>query len=148
MARTTLVPALLILPLFILTACGENSTPAATIGAAETVVSMAEGRSLYQVHCMMCHQPQGEGVPRDQPPLAGAASVTGDVEHLVKVTILGVGDHRGAIEPTGQWRQQMLGFPNLSDKEIAAVLTYIRNSWGNRAGAVSEDQVWDIRQGL
>lgn len=132
----------------LLAACGENSTPAASIGSAERVVSLAEGRSLYQAHCMMCHQPQGEGVQGMQPPLAGSAAVEGDVGYLVRVTVLGMGDDRGALEPTGKYRQQMQGFPELSDKDIAAILTYIRKSWGNNASGVSEEQVWEARQDL
>jgi mono/diheme cytochrome c family protein len=147
MARTTAVFALPLVALG-LAACGENSTPAASIGSAERVVSLAEGRSLYQAHCMMCHQPQGEGVPNMQPPLAGNAAVEGDVGYLVKVTVLGMGDDRGALEPSGDYRQQMQGFPDLSDDEIAAILTYIRKSWGNEAPSVTEEQVWDARQGL
>ena len=126
----------------------SGSTPAASIGSAERVVSLAEGRSLYQAHCMMCHQPQGEGVQGMQPALAHNAVVTGNVEHLVRVTVLGMGDDRGSLEPSGKYRQQMQGFPDLSDKEIAAILTYIRKSWGNSASTVREDEVWDIRQGM
>lgn len=148
MSRKTLITGLSALPMFMLTACGENSTPAATIGSAETVVSLAEGRSLYQVHCTLCHQPQGEGVQGSQPPLAGNSVVTGNVGRLVEITVLGVGDHQGGLEPTGQWRQQMQGFDFLSDAEIAGILTYIRNSWGNHASKVTEEQVWDARQDL
>lgn len=131
-----------------LPACGENSTPAASIGSAQSVVSLAEGRSLYQTHCMMCHQPQGEGVVGQQPALARNPAVVGDVAYLVEVTVLGQGDHEGALAATGKYRQQMLGFEYLSDAEIAAILTYVRQSWGNSASAVSEDEVWEVRQGL
>lgn len=151
MARTLSLVALVLLTLALalgLPACGENSTPAASIGSAESVVSLAEGRSLYQAHCMMCHQPQGEGVQGMQPPLAGNAAVEGDVGYLVEVTVRGMGDDAGMLEPSGAYRQQMLGFPDLTDQEIAAILTYIRKSWGNDAGAVSEEQVWEIRQDL
>lgn len=146
MRRQLMLPGLS--ALLLLAACGENSTPAASIGSAERVVSLVEGRSLYQAHCMMCHQAQGEGVQGMQPPLAGNAAVEGDVDYLVRVTVLGMGDDRGALEPTGQYRQQMQGFPNLSDTEIAAILTYIRKSWGNNASGVSEAQVWEARQDL
>lgn len=148
MPRKTLVTGPAVLPILMLAACGENSTPAATIGAAETVVSLAEGRSLYQTHCALCHQPQGEGVQGSQPPLAGNSVVTGNVGRLVEITVLGVGDHAGGLEPTGQWRQQMQSFEFLSDAEVAGILTYIRNSWGNNAGKVSEEQVWEARQDL
>lgn len=148
MSCKTLITGLSTLLMFMLTACGENSTPAATIGSAETVVSLAEGRSLYQVHCALCHQPQGEGVQGSQPPLAGNSVVTGNVGRLVEITVLGVGDHQGGLEPTGQWRQQMQSFEHLRDAEIAGILTYIRNSWGNHASKVTEEQVWDARQDL
>ena len=139
--------AILALPM-LLTACGENSTPAASIHSAERTVALAEGRSLYMAHCMMCHQPQGEGVPGSQPPLAGSSIVTGQVGPLVEIIHKGIGRERGQLPPTGQWRQEMLGFDQLSDKEIAAILTFIRQSWGNKATPVSEAQAWDARQGL
>lgn len=151
MARTISVFVLMFLTLALalgLPACGENSTPAASIGSAQSVVTLAEGRSLYQTHCMMCHQPQGEGVRGMQPALAGNAAVEGDVGYLIEVTVLGQGDHDGALAASGDYRQQMLGFEYLSDAEIAAILTFIRKSWGNNASAVSEEQVWDVRQDL
>ena len=134
--------------MLVLASCGENATPGAVVDSAETTVSLAEGRSLYMAHCMMCHQPQGEGVMGRQPALARSTVVAGDVEHLVKVTVLGMGDEPGAVPPSGNYRQQMLGFPDLTDKEVAAILTFIRKSWGNNASAVTEEQVWEIRQGL
>jgi len=154
MERKTAVPNSTILPIVLacaapwLTGCGENSTPGAVLDSAGSVASLAEGRSLYVAHCMMCHQPQGEGVMGMQPPLARSSVVTGDVGYLVEVTVLGMGDDEGALPSSGQYRQQMQGFPELTDAEIAAVLTYIRRSWGNSASAVSEDEVWEIRQDL
>ncbi len=151
MARTISVIALVLLTVGLslgLPACGEQSTPGASIGSAESVVSLAEGRSLYQTHCMMCHQPQGEGVPGMQPALAGNAAVEGDVRYLVEVTVTGRGDAAWMREPSGEYRQQMLGLDDLSDADIAAILTYIRKSWGNNASAVSEERVWEIRQDL
>ncbi|NRA57206.1 MAG: cytochrome c [Phycisphaerales bacterium] len=144
----TIVPIVLSAAVLGAGGCTENSTPAATIGSAETVVSLAEGRSLYMAHCMMCHQPQGEGVMGMQPRLSRSEVVQGDVGYLVEVTILGMGDHPGGLAASGQFRQQMEGFPDLTDSEVAAILTYIRRSWGNNASAVTEDEVWEIRQGL
>lgn len=132
----------------LLTSCGENSTPGAVLDSAGATVSLAEGRSLYMTHCMMCHQPEGEGVMGMQPALARSTVVVGDVEHLVRVTVLGMGSEPGAVPPSGNYRQQMFGLPDLTDKEVAAILTYIRKSWGNQASAVREEQVWEIRQGL
>lgn len=143
-----ILPVVMLFGTLLLTACGENSTPGAVVDSAEATVSLAEGRSLYMTHCMMCHQPQGEGVMGMQPALARSTVVVGDVEHLVRVTVLGMGSEPGAVPPSGNYRQQMLGLPDLTDKEIAAILTYIRKSWGNTASAVSEDRVWEIRQGL
>ena len=143
-----ILPVVLLCGTLVLTACGENSTPGAALDSAEATVSLAEGRSLYVAHCMMCHQPQGEGVLGMQPALARSTVVAGDVEHLVRVTVLGMGDEAGAVSPSGNYRQQMLGFADLSDEQVAAILTYIRASWGNQASAVSEEQVRQIRRGL
>jgi len=141
-------PATLALAAALAQGCSENATPAASVRSAEAVAGAIEGRQLYMAHCMSCHQPQGEGVPSMQPPLAGSAMVTGPPEPLIRATLLGYGPGGRMLEPSGRWSVAMQGFEHLSDERVAAILTYIRSAWGNDAGPVDADLVADVRDGL
>ncbi len=84
---------------------------------------MAKGEEVYNGQCAACHQANGQGVPPAFPALAGSAVVTGPVEGHIDVVM------------NGREGTAMLAFGGqLSDAEIAAVITYKRNSWGNNVG--------------
>jgi mono/diheme cytochrome c family protein len=104
---------------------------------------MVVGRRVYN-SCATCHQMDGQGVAGAYPPLAGAEWVTGDPRVLSRILLHGL---QGPISVRGVlYNGAMPGWSRLSDGEIAAVLTYIRNSWGNAAGAVSPDVVAEVRR--
>jgi mono/diheme cytochrome c family protein len=106
---------------------------------------MADGETLYSIHCGTCHLPTGLGSISTGPPLAGSAVVlAADPKSLINVTL--GGPELPSPAPSEEWQsrkwQAMPAFSDkLSDDEIAALLSYIRNSWGNKEGAVSADQV-------
>jgi mono/diheme cytochrome c family protein len=103
------------------------------------------GWNIYSTTCMGCHGISGAGVPPN-PPLAGSEWVlTEDPDRGIRVVLHGL---TGPIEVMGQpYAGTMVGFGDLfNDEEIAAVLTYVRNEWGNEAPAVSPSQVAAIRQ--
>lgn len=123
----------------------ENAmSNAASPGAvAANGAAASDGAKVYQTNCSSCHQANGQGVPGTFPPLAGNAVVTGDatkVVHIVKFGLNGKVDVKGTtyngMMPA--WGQQ------LSNGDIAAVITYVRSSWGNSASAVTESQVAGI----
>ena len=100
--------------------------------------------------CISCHQPDGQGLGDTYPPLAGARWVEGDEERLTKLVLHGIW---GPIEIDGKQYGPDRGVPPmtpfkslLNDKELAAVLTYVRNSWGNTAPAVDAETVRRIRE--
>ncbi|MBC7542171.1 MAG: cytochrome c oxidase subunit II [Candidatus Sericytochromatia bacterium] len=99
-----------------------------------------EGEKVYGARCASCHQPTGEGIAGAFPPLVGAEQVTGKPEEHIKIVLNGL---NGAIKVKGQsYNGVMPAWKDvLSDREIAAVLTYERNAWGNKAGVVTPDQV-------
>ncbi|MEO1008162.1 MAG: cytochrome c [Planctomycetota bacterium] len=133
----------------VLPACSENSTPAATMRSAEAVVSTVEGRQLYILHCQQCHAAQGEGVFGMGPALVGSAAVLGDPDYLTEMMLLGIGgDAPGALRASGEYSLPMQSYAHLRDDEIAAILTYIRRSWGNFAPSVRDVHVTDIRDQL
>lgn len=84
---------------------------------------MARGEEVYGVSCLACHQTDGMGLPPAFPPLAGSAVATGDVEGHISTVV------------KGRAGTAMVGFgPQLSDVELAAVVTYTRNAFGNETG--------------
>jgi mono/diheme cytochrome c family protein len=101
------------------------------------------GQSLYDKPCAQCHGDNGEG-SGNYPPLAGNRTVIMNSSvNLVRIIL------SGGFAPTTQGNPRPYGMPpfghTLSDPEVAAVATYIRNAWGNNAGAVMPLQVQKIR---
>lgn len=116
--------------------------------AAAPVDPIALGRNVYGTVCAACHQATGRGLPPAFPPLAGSEWVTGSEERLIRIVLHGltgpvkVGgvEYNGMMPPAGPGS----GF-NLSPERVAAVLTYIRQEWGNNAPAVAVEKVVEIR---
>src|SRR6202035_4741210 len=105
---------------------------------------MVAGGAIYADECSACHGMDGKGVPYLFPSLAGSPNVrSADPTSLIRVLIEGARSVAPGGEPTGP------GMPSfawkLSDDEAAAVLTYIRNSWGTSAPAVDPRQVEQAR---
>jgi mono/diheme cytochrome c family protein len=103
---------------------------------------MELGKTSY-MSCLGCHGTNGEGVVG--PPLAGSEWVTGPVSNLVRIQLRGL---QGAITVAGKEYNVPGGMVALSyqtDEQIAAVLTYIRNSFGNKASGVKPEQVAALR---
>lgn len=106
---------------------------------------MALGQMIYETQCSACHAPGGDGVPGQFAPLRGSSLVhSADPTTLVRAVLEGVKAVPTERYPTPQ---AMPAFNwKLSDEEVAAVLTYVRNSFGNAASDVSADFVADIRE--
>lgn len=107
---------------------------------------LAAGQALYMQHCASCHRPDGEGVEELIPPLAQTEWVTGDKGRLIQVLLHGLSE---PIEVNGvTYEQEMPAFATLSDEELADILTYIRQSFGNDAGAVIPGEVYEERKNI
>ena len=116
-------------------------------------IQISSGKEIYMKAapggglCFTCHQPTGLGIPGQFPPLAGSDWVLGNKERLIKVTMHGL---MGEIEVNGIKYNNVMAPPgippgSLTDQQIADVLTYIRNDWGNSASSVSPAEVANIR---
>jgi mono/diheme cytochrome c family protein len=95
------------------------------------------GARIYDKHCAQCHGKNGEGIAGAYPALAGNRAVNLAVTANLVQVVLG-----GGFAPATAGNPRPFGMPPfatvLSDRDVAAVLSHIRNSWGNQAGAVSE----------
>ena len=116
----------------------------------EELALFTKGKEIYarEGYCSTCHQPDGRGLSASNfPPLAGGTNwVTGSADRMIKLTLKGVMgpmDILGKIYP-GQVPMTPFG-GLLNDREVAAVLTYVRNSFGNQAPAVLPAQVKQVR---
>jgi len=98
------------------------------------------GKKIFETRCLVCHQSDGGGVPNMNPPLDGATNVNGkDIARLVNIIRNGY-DERVALDGM-YYNNAMTANPDLKEDAIADVLTYVRNSWSNKAGAVTISQV-------
>ena len=104
---------------------------------------LARGEKLYNAFCGTCHQADGRGAAGRFPPLAGTDWVTGDKQRLIGVVLNGM---QGEIEVGGEtYNSVMPPHRFLNDGEIATVLTFIRENFGNAAGEITEEEVKAIR---
>lgn len=121
----------------------DDLTPPA--GTEPDAAVMEKGKQQYMV-CMACHGMNGEGVENVGPPLAGADWVSGPVSNLIRIQFRGL---TGPITISGKEYNFLAPMAPMgaaqSDEDVAAVLTYIRNSFGNSAPPVLPEQVEMLR---
>lgn len=110
--------------------------PELTLAADE----LRDGELVYTIHCGTCHLPTGLGDPSIGPPLAGSAIVQAeDPASLINVILYGA--EVPAPAPPGAWKTMESFGDKLDDDEVAALSNYMRASWGNRGGRVTEEDV-------
>ena len=113
-------------------ALGDRRTLADLAGPAPGAT--ADGKQLFTAHCVACHQATGKGLPGVFPPLDGSEWVHGDARTLANILLHGV---TGEISVAGaSYNGAMPAFQQLGDAELAAVASYIRSAWSNKAGAL------------
>jgi nitrite reductase (NO-forming) len=107
---------------------------------------MSAGRALFASNCSACHQASGLGLPGTIPPLAGSDYlVKNDKDRVLGVVLNGL---TGPIKVNGNgFNSVMPPWNHLSNDELANIMTYVLNSWGNSQGAVSPSDVARVRQG-
>jgi len=128
----------------------ENALPSSGVAAAVAVDPIVLGKTVFSVpnYCVQCHQATGLGLPGTYPPLAGSEWVNGPEDRVISILLYGL---QGPVHVAGHafGAAAMPSFGpsgfNLSDEKIAAVLTYVRQEWGNKSGAITADQVAAVR---
>lgn len=126
--RDTLLKAAMVIVAAIAAAASAPSRAQAAGGA-------PDGKALFLKNCAACHQATGKGIPGAFPPLAGSKFVTGDHAEVATVLLKG----RGGMPDFSE---------NINDADMAAILTYVRASWGNKADALTEAEVLKLRETL
>jgi len=129
----------------------KTQSPSKPAAAAHTAVapasglkaSMDRGLLVYTQQCLACHQINGGGVPSLNAPLAVAKAVVGkDKAKLITIVLKGM---KGVDIDDETYNNTMAPHPELTDQQIADVLTYVRNSWTNKASAVTPAEVKAVR---
>lgn len=127
-----------------------SSTLASSVGHAGDASlqeQIQRGQATYMMVCFACHQPTGLGMPNMFPPLAGSDWVNSPKpDRIIRMVLQG---YTGPITVNGKPFTSIAPLmppqAALTDQQIADVLTFVRSSWGNKADAVSPDQVAAIR---
>ena len=107
--------------------------------------SIQRGQKVYQLTCLACHQADGDGVPRMNPTLIKTKWVQGDKKALAKIILNGLGGGEIEIDGDSFHNPMPAQATVLTDLQIADVLTYVRNSFGNKASAVTPAEVKTAR---
>ncbi|MBL7763347.1 MAG: c-type cytochrome, partial [Chitinophagaceae bacterium] len=130
----------------------KKEPPAEVIPAGINKEAFLAGKAIYsrEGFCTTCHQPDGKGLDVSGfPPLSGSEWINGNEERLIKIVLKGLS---GPTEVKGKkyaGQVPMTPFGGmLNDDEVAAVLTYVRNSFGNKADAVSSEKVKAVRSAI
>ena len=106
-------------------------------------IQMAKGKQVFMQTCFVCHQVTGEGIPNQIPPLAKSDFLMADKERAIRTVLQG---RSGETVVNGKkYDAIMAPLNNLSDDEIANVLTYVRNNFGNSGPAVGFEEVRRVR---
>lgn len=128
----------LLLMVTCISASAQTKKPAAK-GTAPSAVVMERGKVVYTTNCLPCHQEDGSGVPHLNPPLTPNDWVAGAKPRLINLVLHG---SQGQVVIDGdRWSNSMPANTHLTDAQIADVLTYVRHSFGNNAGAISAAEV-------
>jgi mono/diheme cytochrome c family protein len=108
-------------------------------------IAMDSGKVVYAHQCLTCHQVDGLGVSSMNPPLTGKR-ISGDKKTLIEILIKGLATHEEIDGKT--YQNVMPPHPEMKDQEVANVLTYVRNSFGNKAASVKVSEVKSVRARL
>lgn len=140
--KRVVITLVLLVP-FALYLIGRTPQKKANQNSSSLQASITRGKAVYTQHCATCHQADGYGVPRLNPPLSQTEYVLGDKKRLINIVLNGLNEE---IEIDGEYYSNpMPPLSHLKDQEIADVLTYVRNSFKNKASAVTAAEVKALR---
>lgn len=121
-------------------------TTGKTNGQPTLAASMKRGQVVFQSYCLACHQANAGGVPNLYPPLIKTKYILGEKNALITIVLKGL---TGEVEVNGTTYNGMMPPHNfLTDQQIADVLTYVRNSFGNKAALIKVTDVKAMRTKL
>lgn len=131
---------LIVFSLFLITSCNSQSKPLSK----ELASSIERGSEIYTDFCISCHLPNGEGIPKAFPPLAGSDYLKNNRELSIKAIKYG---QQGNLTVNGVTYNNVMAPMGLSDDEVADVMNYITNTWDNKNDKmITPEEVSKIQQ--
>lgn len=126
---------------------GSGGAAGGAAGETKPLSVVDEGKRYFTQNCVVCHQATGLGVPGQYPPLAKSEFANGGSRRLAMILLKGL---IGPVTVEGaQFNGAMPAWEKaLSDKKIAAILTYVRQEWGNKAPEIAPEQIAAARKEL
>ncbi len=112
------------------------------IAAISQEIRMERGKKTYLSSCFACHGQDGKGIPAVFPPLAGSDYLKADKDRAIRIILKGL---TGPITVNGKSYNSAMPPQDLTDDQVADVLTYVNNTWGNTFGPVTVDDVKRVR---
>jgi nitrite reductase (NO-forming) len=117
----------------------EKAPDSAATGTLTLDEQVKAGQQLFAGTCSVCHQADGAGLAGVFPPLAKSDFLAADVKRAVNVVLKGLS---GKVSVNGhEYNSVMPPMTQLNDDEVANILSYVLNSWGNPGGRVTKDEV-------
>jgi mono/diheme cytochrome c family protein len=113
--------------------------------AAPSKITMDSGKKVYDAVCLACHQASGMGVPRVNPPLVKTSYIKGSKTKLIQIVLKGMNSEQDGDIDGETYTGVMAPHSDLTDRQIADVLTYVRNSFGNKGTVVTPAEVKAVR---
>lgn len=128
-------------------AVAQTKKPATSSSSANSKAAVMErGEKVYKTTCITCHQMDANGVPYLNPPLVKTKFILGDKKKLIQIVIKGKTD---PVEIEGTtYTNPMPAQVQLNDQQIADVLSYVRNNFGNKASMVTVSEVKSVRAAI
>lgn len=124
-------------------AAGISAAQPSAVLPANIQEQVARGKLLYLQSCVMCHQGQGQGTPGSIPPVAKSDFLSANRERVIKALCEGMS---GTIMVNGVTYNGFMPPAVLNDQQVADLLTFVLNSWGNNGGSVQSQEVEKIRK--
>ena len=116
---------------------GDRRTVADLRAHAAGSSAAVDGKQVFSANCVACHQATGKGLPGVFPPLDGSEWVAGDERVVANILLHGI---TGGIKVAGnEFNGAMPSFKQLGDNELAAVASYVRSAWSNKAAAIKPE---------
>jgi nitrite reductase (NO-forming) len=123
-------------------AAGPTDEP--IVGTLTREMQIERGKRVFSTACFACHQPDGKGLPGVFPPLAGSDFLKNKKDLLIGIPLMG---RSGPITVNGKDFNGVMPPQGFTDQQVADVLTYVLNSWGNHGDRVSAAEVESVRAG-
>ncbi|OFX17769.1 MAG: hypothetical protein A2033_02270 [Bacteroidetes bacterium GWA2_31_9] len=120
----------------------ETTTETVVVETKNESLDLSKGEAIFKAKCIACHQVNGQGIEGTFPPLAGSDYLIADKQRAVKEVLAG---KSGEVTVNGKVYNQVMPPNVLTNEETVDVMNYVLNSWGNKGGTLTVEEVKSAR---